>query len=414
MTLPDGAYGVVCYFHEVTERARATAALRASEQRMRLATEATQVGIWEWNVITNQIRWDAQMFRIYGVAPAPDGIVDYAEWSGTVVPEELAANEAILQDTVRCQGKSERTFRIRRRDNGERRHVAAVETVRVNAQGQVEWLVGTNLDITKRMQADEELRDLAAKLAEADRRKDEFLATLAHELRNPLAPIRNGISLLQRSVPATQQDRVVAMMERQIGQLVNLVDDLLDVSRVSLGKIELRIERVGLDAAIADAIESCRPVIEQGHHAVEFEPGEGLAVDGDRTRLTQVVANLLTNAAKYSERGGHIRIATHGEGEWAVISVTDRGVGIAPDVLPTLWNMFSQVRDTLDKAQGGIGIGLSLVKKLIELHGGSVEAQSAGIGKGSTFIVHLPLAPVLGHGAAGTDAAVLASPEQAA
>ncbi len=158
VTMPDGQHGVVCYFHEVTERARATEALRASQERMRLAAEATGVGIWEWNVITNAIRWDALMFGIYGIEPTPDGFVNYQDWSGAVLPEELAENEAILQDTVRRGGHSTREFRIRRRSDGECRNIRAVETVRANAAGQMEWMVGTNLDITERKHAEEAVR----------------------------------------------------------------------------------------------------------------------------------------------------------------------------------------------------------------------------------------------------------------
>ena len=397
---PDGQHGVVCYFHEVTERARATAALRASQERIRLAAETTGVGIWEWNVITNAIRWDASMFRIYGIEPTPDGFVQYQDWSGAVLPEELAENEAILQDTLRRCGRSERTFRIRRRDDRECRNVASVETVRMNAEGQVEWVVGTTLDITERTRAEDELRRLAAELSEADRRKDVFLATLAHELRNPLAPIRNGLQVIKLSGPNGKVEQARAMMDRQVTQMVRLVDDLLDISRVTSGKLILRKERIDLRAVIDAAVETSRPAIEQAGHELDVAVPDGpIFVDGDAARLAQVVSNLLNNSAKYTHRGGRIRLAVErasraasAPGDEVEVSVKDDGIGIPPAMLGRVFEMFTQVDRTLEKTTGGLGIGLSLVKGLMEMHGGTIEAKSDGEGMGSEFVVRLPVA----------------------
>ncbi len=392
VTLPDGKHGVACYFHEVTERTRATEALRASEQRMRLATEATQVGIWEWNVLTNSIRWDAEMFRIYGFEPTPDGFVDYNDWRDAVLPEDLAQNEAILKDTVKQLGKSSRTFRIRRRNDGECRHVAAVETVRVNDQDKVEWVVGTNLDITERKHAEEELRRLAAELSQADRRKDEFLATLAHELRNPLAPIRNGLQIMGSSNDKATIDEVRTMMERQLGQMVHLVDDLLDVSRISRGKLELRKQRIELTSVLNSAVETSRTLIATSGHKLSVTlPPKPIFLNADVTRLGQVFSNLLNNAAKYSERGGHIGLTAVLQGDVVAVSVKDTGIGIPQEMIPTIFDMFTQVDRSLEKSQGGLGIGLSLVKRLVELHAGNVEVRSGGQGQGSEFIVRLPI-----------------------
>ncbi len=391
ITLPDGRSGVVCYFHEVTERALAMRALQTSEQRIRLATEATQVGIWEWNVLSNTIRWDAQMFRIYGLTPTADGLVDYSTWSRAVLPEDLAANEAILHDTVRRHGRSERSFRITRRDDGAVRHVNAVETVRTNTLGEGEWVVGTNLDVSERVQADKELRRLAAELAATDRRKDEFLATLAHELRNPLAPIRNGLHILQISPEKATIERVRAMMERQLGQMVHMVDDLLDLSRINQGKLELRKEGIELGAVLVSAIETSRPLIDAGGHMLAAElPPTPIFVDADFTRLGQVFSNILNNAAKYSERGGRITLTVQRVEREIVVRITDTGIGIPADMLPKIFQIFTQVDRSLEKAQGGLGIGLALVRRLVEMHGGRVEARSAGAGAGSEFAVYLP------------------------
>jgi len=268
------------------------------------------------------------------------------------------------------------------------------------AAGAVTGILIHGVDRTEQVRAERAL-------LESDRRKDEFLATLAHELRNPLAPVRNGVAILRRLAPSGANELTLSMMERQLGHLVTLLDDLLDVSRISLGKIELRRERVNVAQAIATAVEASRPVIEAGRHDITVEAtSEPLTVDADPTRLVQIVVNLVVNSAKYSEPGGHIRVSTSREANWVVIRVSDRGIGIAPEVLPTLWNMFTQVRDTLHKAQGGLGIGLSLVKQLVHLHGGSVDAQSAGIGQGSTFAVRLPLASALAASAVEPPAAV--------
>ena len=237
------------------------------------------------------------------------------------------------------------------------------------------------------------LRQQAAEMSEADRRKDEFLAILAHELRNPLAPIRNGLQVLKLAKGnAEVTQKSLELMERQLEQMVRLIDDLMDVSRISRGKVELRRARVELAKIIQQAIETSRPLIEaKGHDLTIAVPPAPLIVDADVTRLTQVLANLLNNAAKFSEPGGHITLTVERQGSDAVVSVKDTGVGISSDMLPKVFDLFTQVDRSLEKSQGGLGIGLSLVKGLVELHGGSVDAQSEGHGKGSEFIVRLPV-----------------------
>jgi signal transduction histidine kinase len=239
-------------------------------------------------------------------------------------------------------------------------------------------------------------QEAAAKLREADRRKDEFLATLAHELRNPLAPIRTGLHLLRMTPPGSdsaQQAR--AMMERQLTHLIRLVDDLLEVSRISRGKIALRRSPIELAAVVLSAVETTRPAIEAARHKLEISlPAQPLTVDADFVRLAQVLANLLNNAAKYTDPGGRIALSVRGERAdariEAVISVRDNGVGIPAELLPRVFDMFAQVDRTLDRAQGGLGIGLALARSLVEMHAGTIQVQSAGPGQGSEFIVRLP------------------------
>jgi signal transduction histidine kinase/ActR/RegA family two-component response regulator len=238
------------------------------------------------------------------------------------------------------------------------------------------------------------LRESESQLREADMRKDEFLATLAHELRNPLAPIRNSLQILRltgESDPTLQ--RVREMMERQLNLMVRLVDDLLEVSRITRGKIDLHMEELSVAAIMRAAIETSRPVIDAGHHAITIDVPTGLPpLRGDAMRLAQVFANLLNNAAKYTDDGGSIHIGSWREEDEVVVSIRDSGIGIAPDLLPRVFEMFMQVRRTARRAQGGLGVGLTLVKSLVELHGGSVQARSDGPGKGSEFIVRLPVA----------------------
>jgi signal transduction histidine kinase len=242
--------------------------------------------------------------------------------------------------------------------------------------------------------ADDTAAVLAARdeaLREADRRKDEFLATLSHELRNPLAPIRNALFLLKADKNASPAAReAIGMMDRQVRHMVRLVDDLLDVSRISGGRLELRREPVDVRRVVEQAIETARPHLRQ--QLTVSLPSEPLRVDGDPVRLAQVVSNLQHNAAKYTPASGHVGIAAHAEGAWAVIRVWDTGIGIPAGQLPRLFQIFSQVESALERSQGGLGIGLSIARSLVELHGGSIEAQSEGPGKGSEFTVRLPLA----------------------
>ncbi|MCK6528066.1 PAS domain-containing protein [Myxococcota bacterium] len=241
-------------------------------------------------------------------------------------------------------------------------------------------------DVTDRVRAEEALR-------EADRRKDEFLATLAHELRNPLAPLRTGLEVLKRLPTSPREARIVGVMERQLAHMVRLVEDLLDVSRISRGRVDLRKTNVPLRAVLEDALETSRPLVDaRRQELVTGLPEPSLVVEADRTRLAQVVSNLMNNAAKFTPEGGRIRLAAWREGGGAVIQVADDGVGIPPDLLPRVFDLFTQGGRSLDPAQGGLGIGLSLVQRLVELHGGTVRAESEGAGKGSTFTVRIPVA----------------------
>jgi CheY-like chemotaxis protein/nitrogen-specific signal transduction histidine kinase len=240
-------------------------------------------------------------------------------------------------------------------------------------------------DVTERKARDDEL-------IEADRRKNEFLAMLAHELRNPLAPLKNAVRAIRRRVPGDEHTVAVAadILDRQIRQMSRLVNDLLDASRISRGKIELRRARVALRPIIEEAIETVGPLLARYEHTLTTTlPPETLHVDGDAGRLSQVIANLLANAAKFTDKGGHIWLSADCEGDEAVIRVRDNGIGIAPEHLQTLFDMFVQVDTAIERSRDGLGIGLTLVKTLVELHGGTVHVHSAGAGCGSEFTVRL-------------------------
>ena len=227
----------------------------------------------------------------------------------------------------------------------------------------------------------------------ADRRKDEFLATLAHELRNPLAPIRTGLDILRlRSGDAQATQRATDIMERQLRQMVRLVDDLLDVSRINTGKFTIKSGRVELKAVVNDALEVVRPYIElHGHELTIDLPDRPVFLNGDATRLAQILSNLLNNAAKYTNRGGRVGLKATVDDRTLTLVVSDTGIGIAPDMLDTVFEMFVQVDSTLERSVAGLGVGLSLARKLVELHGGTIEAHSAGLGHGSQFVVRLPI-----------------------
>lgn len=240
--------------------------------------------------------------------------------------------------------------------------------------------------IRKLQQAEEALR-------QADRRKDEFLATLAHELRNPLAPMRTGLAVLERTGPGDERSaRVRGMMDRQLAQMVKLIDELLDVSRIATGKIVLRAEPLDMREIVRVAVENCDSAIRESAHQIKLDiPESSITVLGDAARLSQVVTNLIGNAVKYTPPNGLIRIALLREGGQAILRVADNGLGIPGDMLEQVFELFAQVNHTLDRSQGGLGIGLSLVRRLVELHGGRVVARSEGTGQGSTFEMSLPL-----------------------
>ncbi len=364
------------------ELVQANAALLESERRLRLALRAGHTGVWDWDFTTNRLTWSEESYAIFAMQPG--------SFQGTIEAFKQRVHEADRErvfETLKAaidQGETYTCeFRIVRPD-GAVRWVTNLGVVQFDATGQPTSMTGTITDVTDRKCAEEVLKN-------ADQRKDEFLATLAHELRNPLAPIRTGLHILNLSRDPAVADRTREMMERQLSHMVRLIDDLLDVSRITSGKVTLRKEQVLLRSVAETAVEASRPVIEAAGHALKLTlPEEPVWLAADPTRLAQVISNLLTNAAKYTPEGGCIELSAASEGGEVIIRVTDTGLGIPPGMLAEVFEMFTQVNRTLERSQGGLGIGLALVKRLVEFHGGTITAESPGLGQGSTFTVRLP------------------------
>jgi PAS domain S-box-containing protein len=370
---------------DATERKQAEEALRQSEERFRQLAENVNEVFWMTDPQTTELLYISPAYeRVWGrscrsLYENPRSFMD------AIHPEDRErVRTAVLENQSRGE-QTDKEYRVVRPD-GSVRWVRDRAFPVKDAAGRFYRLVGIIDDFTERKKAEEALK-------EADRRKDEFLATLAHELRNPLAPLRNGLQILRlagNDRAAAEQART--LMERQLEHFIRLVDDLLDLSRVSRGKIVLHKQRLDLAAVVNAAVESCDPLIRQsGHELTVTLPDEPVYVDADKTRLAQVLCNLLTNAAKFSECGGRIWLTAERQGGDAVVSVKDTGVGIPPDMLAKVFEMFAQVDRSLEKTQGGLGIGLSIVKRLVEMHGGSVEARSGGQGMGSEFLIRLPV-----------------------
>ena len=383
-----------------TERENAEKRLRASEERQRLALDAAELGMWHVDPTTRATKTDARYRTIFGTM---EDWTDYHQAFAVIHPDDVPAVEEAVAKATRLENPApfDIQYRIIHPD-GSLRWIAAKGRSTYEGDGptkRVSSFDGTVADISDQKRGEEEREQLVARLQEQDQRKDEFLATLAHELRNPLAPIRNGLQIMRLThgdAEATERTRL--MMERQVEQMVHLIDDLLDLSRISRGKIELRQQRIELAGVIAQAIEISRPSIDQAAHDLFVEVPHGpIYVDADLTRLAQVFSNLLNNAAKYTPRGGRIRLTVQRLGTEAVVSVKDDGIGIPTRMLSKIFDMFTQVDRNGERSQSGLGIGLSIVKQLVEMHGGTVEARSNGdgdgdgSGSGSEFVVRLPM-----------------------
>jgi PAS domain S-box-containing protein len=380
---------VNAFMHDITARKRAEEELRRNERRLHRLMELMPAAVYTCDAQGRINFFNHRAAEIWGREPRINASDEKFHGSfGLYRPDgsPLAHADTPMAVAVRTGRPTHGEEVTMARPDGSRVVVTINSEPLYDTQGELAGSINVFQDITQRKLGEQELR-------EADRRKDEFLAMLAHELRNPLAPIRHGLELLQRRPDHLPGD-TVAMMQRQVTQLVRLVDDLLEVARISRGRIELQRARIDLRAPVRNALEAARPAIEAAAQALAVDlPQAPLHVNGDAVRLAQVVSNLLDNAAKYTEAGGRIALAVRHEGDEALISVSDNGIGIPAALLPQVFNLFGERAHASPRAQGGLGVGLGLARSLIQMHEGTIQALSDGPGKGTEIVIRLPLAP---------------------
>jgi PAS domain S-box-containing protein len=382
----DGVvHGFFALVQDITESRKARQALEAAQRRLSLALRAGRSGTFDWDITSDRSGWSAELLELHGFKSG-DFAGSQQEWQGCIHPED---REHVLASFENASADDEVVldYRIRRHDTGEVRWLHCRGRVTHDALGHPARMVGINVDITEQKRAEEALRD-------ADRRKDEFLAMLAHELRNPLAPIRYVAHLLaHENADLKIIRRNGDILLRQVNHLVRLLDDLLDAARISRGKIEIRREPLNAETALQRAMEAMQPMLGAKRQTLRYTPSPStLPLLGDPIRLEQVFFNLLSNASKYSPEHAPIHVSAGLEHGRAMFRVRDEGAGIEASMLTRVFDLFLQADQSLDRPQGGLGIGLTIVKRVVELHGGRVEARSEGLGRGSEFVVELPLA----------------------
>ncbi|HEX7843783.1 MAG TPA: ATP-binding protein, partial [Kofleriaceae bacterium] len=368
---------------EVTEQVQARRAVEQSEAKLRRIVDSNMVGFLFGGVDGRVAEANDHALRVLGVARDQLPAVDlFAMTSPEDFEVSQRARATVLEHGI-CAPFEKRYIR---RDGS----IVWVVVAAALLPGSADQTITFMLDISERKRSEQRLAQLTMEAESANRAKDEFLAMLGHELRNPLAPIVTALQLMRlRGAELVERERTV--IERQTQHLVRLVDDLLDISRITRGKTELKREPIEVAEIVAKAIEIASPLVEQRRHELDVQVApHGLPVSADPARFAQVVANLLTNAAKYTEPGGRITITAARSGSDVELAVRDTGIGIAPEMLPRVFDLFVQERQALDRSHGGLGLGLSIVKSLVELHGGTVRAESAGRGQGTTMTVRLP------------------------
>lgn len=371
---------------DITEHKRVEELVLESAERLRLAADAAKLGIWSWDVKGDRGHWENdRMYEIFGLSKTEEGLSVAKFLEDFIHAEDSERFQQAFARTLETGVRLYFEGRFHRPSNREVHWFELTGLLHNGKDGKPSRVVGTAADITERKRAEEALR-------QADRRKDEFLAMLAHELRNPLAPISTAAQMLKSA--GADDKRIKKSSEviaRQVRHMTELIDDLLDVSRVTRGLVVLEKERLDIKSVVASAIEQARPLIEaRGHMLNTRMQAADACVCADRTRLIQVIVNLLTNAAKYTPRGGEIMLTLEVRAAEVVVSVADNGIGIEPSLLPHVFELFTQAERTPDRSQGGLGLGLALVRSIMTMHGGRVEAKSDGPGKGSTFSVALP------------------------
>lgn len=362
--------------------------LEHTTARLRLALEAGAIGTWDWDLRSNVLSWDDKTKEMFALPR--DAAVDYPLFVSRIHPDDRERTQAAVDAAL--SGPDGDQYDVEYRlvpaaASGER-WIAARGRALFDAERKAIRFVGTVRDITQQKSAEAEKAELLHSANAANNAKDEFLAMLGHELRNPLAPIVTAVELLKLGGQGTSRE--VASIERQSQHLTRLVDDLLDIARVTRGKLELKCQHIDIADIVVKAIEMAAPLIEQRRHTLEVAVERGSTVFGDGIRLAQVFANLLTNAAKYTPKNGRVRVTSRRHDHHIAIEIHDSGRGISAELMPRLFTPFVQATQTSERAEGGLGLGLALAHSIVESHNGKVTAHSAGPGQGSTFIVTLP------------------------
>ncbi len=361
---------------------RIALSLQESEERLRLAKDAARMGSWHWNILTGELVWSDRCKALFALSP--DTVMSYDVFLTAIHPADRERNDRAVRDALAHNTDYDVEMRVPWPD-GSVHWVAAKGKAFYGADGRAVRMAGMALDITNQKRLEEALQ-------EADRRKNEFLAVLSHELRNPLAPIRNSVQVLDHTDPASEQARRARIIiARQVDHLTRLVEDLLDVKRISTGKLRLQRNRMDLVEEVRASVEDMRPLFVSRGIELDFHmPSTPVWVNGDHTRLAQVVNNLLHNASKFTNRGGHAAVVIESRDGQVHLRVRDDGAGLALDMQDRLFEAFVQGEKTLHRSKSGLGLGLSLVRGIAELHGGTAVARSDGVGKGTEFVVTLP------------------------
>jgi PAS domain S-box-containing protein len=375
---------------DITEQAQIRASLADAQSRLESMLEIGEIGTWDWNIQSNRVYADRNLARMFRVADDQAQGGSLESYVDAVHPDDRELLNQVISEAVKAGDVFSAEYRLTD-DDGEVRWITARARIERDEQGRPVNMPGVVIDVTERRLLEDNLRKLASDLSIADQRKNDFIATLAHELRNPLAPIRTGIETLKWQSRDAGANQVIETMERQVRQMVRLIEDLLDISRITRGSLSLRQQPSELSEILNNAIESTRPHFEDRSQEFFVElPKEEICVNADAARLTQVVANLLDNAAKYTPHGGKIWLKAFEEDGRLVISVKDTGFGISHEMQEHIFQMFGQVKRSLEEGYSGLGIGLTLVKTIVEMHDGTIDVLSEGVNKGSEFRVTMP------------------------
>jgi signal transduction histidine kinase/ActR/RegA family two-component response regulator len=402
--------GILVQGVDVTARAAADRALALSRARLDYATRLSGVGFWYCDLPFDELEWDERVKEHFFFPPTARITID--DFYARIHEEDRTATREAIEASIRNRTPYDIVYRTVDPATGEIKWIRALGGTDYASDGTPTHFDGVTVDVSAQKLDQQRVSVLNQKLREQDRRKDEFIATLSHELRNPLAPIRAAARVIASpQVAAPQLRRAQGIIERQVTIMALLLDDLLDIARITQGKLQLKKETVALFGLVDAAVESVRPTLTARNQELALSlPTEPVLLDADPLRLSQILSNLLMNAAKYSDPGSHIGLSATVQGESLLLSVKDDGIGIAAESIGGIFEMFSQVEGVSGRSDGGLGIGLALVKGLAELHGGTVEARSDGIGRGSEFIVRLPLAAPQAEGVPrATDAGAPAS-----